>query len=62
MTNNEHTQENTDPGKVQLNDEYEFEYLERKINVDRNAIREAIEQVGNDREKVEEYLTNNRGL
>lgn len=39
-----------------------FSYLEGKMNVDKAAIEEAIEQVGNDPEKVETYLINNRGL
>ena len=39
-----------------------FSYLERKINVNRAAILQAIGQVGNDKAKVEEYLTNTRGL
>jgi predicted nucleotidyltransferase len=40
----------------------EFYYLEKKVNVDRAAIREAVEAVGHDKEKVLEYLINTRGL
>jgi hypothetical protein len=44
------------------NENDQFSYLEKKINVDRAAILEAIEQVGTDMEKVETYLINTRGL
>lgn len=62
MSDNKNVQDGRDRSKVSESDEYEFQYLERKLNVDKAAIREAIEQVGNSREKVEEYLTNTRGL
>lgn len=51
-----------DRSQVDGQEDYELSYLEEKINVDRAAVLEAIEQVGNDRAKVEEYLTNTRGL
>ena len=62
MSDDKNVQDLRDRSKVSESDEYEFQYLERKLNVDREAIREAIEQVGNRRDKVEEYLTNTRGL
>jgi hypothetical protein len=40
----------------------EFFYLEKKVNVDRAAIQEAVEAVGHDKQKVLEYLINTRGL
>jgi len=55
---------NINPGR-QEPDESEleqFSHLEKKINVDRAAIVEAIQQVGRDPEKVEAYLINTRGL
>jgi len=36
--------------------------LEQKVNVDSQAIEEAREAVGDDEEKIREYLINNRGL
>lgn len=36
--------------------------LKQKVNVDQAAIEEARAAVGNDEEKIREYLTNNRGL
>jgi len=36
--------------------------LKQKVNVDQAAIEEARATVGNDEEKIREYLTNNRGL
>lgn len=36
--------------------------LKEKINVDQAAIDEARSAVGDDAEKIEEYLINNRGL
>ncbi len=40
----------------------EFEALVEKVNVDQAAIDEAREAVGDDEEKIREYLINNRGL
>lgn len=53
---------NQERHKVNGNVIDKYSYLEEKVNVDRAAILEAIEQVGDDLEKVEMYLINNRGL
>jgi hypothetical protein len=39
-----------------------IEILKEKVNVDQAAIDEAREAVGDDEEKIKEYLINNRGL
>jgi hypothetical protein len=62
MSDDKNIQDGRDRIRVDAHEDYELSYLEEKLNVDRAAIREAIEQVGNDRAKVEEYLTNNKGL
>jgi Spy/CpxP family protein refolding chaperone len=62
MSDDKNIQDGRDRSRVDAHEDYELSYLEEKLNVDRAAIREAIEQVGNDRAKVEEYLTNNKGL
>lgn len=45
-----------DDSKVAGYESYELSYLEEKLGVTRDQVREAIQNVGNDREKVEEYL------
>lgn len=56
--NNAYPEENKKNG-VQ---EDKISELKEKINVDQAAIDEARSAVGDDAEKIEEYLINNRGL
>lgn len=49
-------QDGRDDSRVSESDSYELAYLEEKFGVTREQVKEAIEQVGNDREAVEEYL------
>lgn len=49
-----------DRSRVSGQDDYELSYLEEKLNVSRDVVRKAIESVGNDREKVEAYILNER--
>ncbi|MGZ3846677.1 MAG: DUF3606 domain-containing protein, partial [Flavisolibacter sp.] len=42
--------------RVSGSEEYELQYMAEKLNVSTEEVRKAIEQVGNNREKVEEYL------
>lgn len=49
-----------DRNRVAADDEYELDYLAKKHSVTRGQVIEALEAVGSEREKVEEYLTNNK--
>lgn len=60
MGDNKNVQDERDRNRVSGTDDYELSYLEEKLNVSRDVVRKAIETVGNDRDKVEEYLLNNR--
>lgn len=53
--NSERGDENTEAREKPSN-------LTQKVNVDQQAIAEAREAVGDDEEKIREYLINNRGL
>jgi hypothetical protein len=62
MTEQGNNAENTFSDGTKHDDLAEFFYLEKKVNVDKAAIQEAVEAVGHDKEKVLEYLINTRGL
>lgn len=50
-----------DRSRVAGDENYELSYLEEKLGVTREQVKEAIERVGNDRQKLEEFLTANAG-
>jgi hypothetical protein len=56
MADNKDIRDGRDRSRVAGDESYELAYLEEKLEVTREQVREAIEKVGNDREKVEEYL------
>jgi hypothetical protein len=56
MSDNKNIQDGRDRSKVDGNESYELSYLEEKLGVSREQVKKAIEEVGNSREKVEEYL------
>lgn len=58
MTDDKSKQDGRDDSRVSESDGYELAYLEEKFGVTREQVKEAIEQVGNDRDAVEEYLKN----
>ncbi|MGN6165959.1 MAG: DUF3606 domain-containing protein [Flavisolibacter sp.] len=45
-----------DRSRVAGNEEYELQHIAQKLGVSTEDVRRAIEQVGNSREKVEEFL------
>jgi hypothetical protein len=53
---------NTAQSKKTKQPENKIAQLLKKENVDQQAIDEATAAVGNDPEKIEEYLINNRGI
>jgi len=57
MTDNKDLRDQKDRSRVSGSENYEFSYLEDKLGVSREEVEAAIKAVGNDRFKVEEYLT-----
>ena len=57
MADNKNILDGRDRSKVDGTENYELAYLEKKLGVSREQIKEAIAAVGYSREKVEEYLS-----
>jgi len=49
-----------DRNRVNINEEYEVRHLTEKLGVSAEEVRKAVKAVGDDRDKVEEYLRENR--
>jgi Protein of unknown function (DUF3606) len=58
MADNKDIRDGRDRSRVAGNEEYELSYLAEKLGVPTEKVRQAIQEVGNDRQKVEEYLKN----
>jgi hypothetical protein len=56
MPDNKDSRDQRDRGRVSGEENYELSYLQEKLGVSRDDIRCAIDAVGHNREKVEEYL------
>jgi hypothetical protein len=56
MADNKDIQDGRDRSKVNGNESYELSYIEDKLGVSREQVREAIDAVGNNREDVEAWL------
>ena len=56
MADDKNLRDNRDRERVAGNEEYEVNYLAQKHNVSTEEIKKAIQQVGNNREKIEEHL------
>jgi len=61
MADDKNMRDGRDRSRVSGSEEYELQYLAEKLNVSTEEVRRAIEQVGNSRERIEEYLRGNRG-
>jgi hypothetical protein len=61
MADDKNIQDGRDRSRVSGSEEYELQYLAEKLNVSTEEVRNAVEKVGNSREKIEEYLRGNRG-
>jgi hypothetical protein len=57
MSDDKNKKDARDRNRVSGSEDYELQYLEEKLRVTREQILEAIASVGNDREKVETYLS-----
>lgn len=60
MSDNKNSTDGRDRSQVAGEEGYELAYLEEKLGVSREKVREAIKAVGNDRDDVEEYLKKNK--
>lgn len=54
------TTDGRDRSKVSASDDYELIHVAGKFNVSVEEVKRAIQKVGNDRSKVEEYLRQNQ--
>ena len=61
MADDKNMQDGRDRSRVSGSEEYELQYMAEKLNVSTEEVRRAIEQVGNSREKIEEYLRGRSG-
>ena len=61
MADDKNLRSGRDRSRVAGNEEYEVQHIAEKLGVSTEEIRRAIEQVGNNREKIEEYLKNRKG-
>ena len=57
MSDDKNKQDARDRNQVAGNEDYEVSYLADKLNVSKEKVKEAIKAVGNDRQKIEEYLS-----
>ena len=60
MADDKNLKDERDRARVSGSEEYELQYLAEKLNVSTEEIRRAIEKVGNNRDKVEEFLRGNK--
>lgn len=60
MADDKNSRDGRDRSRVSGTEEYELQYLAEKFNVSPEDVLNAIEKVGNNREKIEEYLRGDR--
>jgi len=60
MADDKNLRDGRDRSRVSGSEEYELQHIAEKLNVPTEEVRRAIEQVGNSRERIEEYLRSNR--
>ena len=56
MADNREKRNGRDRSRIAANEDYELRYIANKLGVTEKEVREAIAAVGNERQKVEEYL------
>lgn len=56
MSDDKNKKDARDRNRVAGDEDFELDYLVEKHGVTRDQVREAIKEVGNDREKIETYL------
>ena len=60
MADDKDLRDGSDRSRVSGSEDYELQHLAEKLNVSTEEVRRAIEQVGNSREKLEEFLRRNQ--
>jgi len=60
MADDKNIQDGRDRSRVSGSEDYELQHIAEKLNISTEEVRMAIEKVGNNREKIEEYLRGNR--
>lgn len=60
MPDDKNKKDNRDRNRVSGSEDYELSYLEEKLGVSREQVLAAIASVGNDRAKVEAYLSSKK--
>lgn len=60
MADDKDLRDGRDRSRVSGSEDYELQHLAEKLNVSTDEVRRAIEQVGNSREKLEEFLRRNQ--
>lgn len=60
MADDKNKQDGRDRSRVSASDEHELRYVAEKMNVSIDRVKEAIDKVGNQRDKVEEFLRGNK--
>lgn len=61
MPDNKDMRSQQDRNRAAGEQDYELSFLEEKLGASREEVKAAIEAVGNDRNKVEEYLKERKG-
>ena len=59
MSDDKNKQDGRDRNQVGADQDYEVQYMADKLNASKERVKEAIKAVGNDRQKIEEYLSQN---
>lgn len=60
MADDKNLRDQRDRNRAAGNEDYEIDYIVEKTGATREEVRKAIKAVGNDRQKVEEYLRKNK--
>ena len=61
MSDDKKNQDGRDRSKVSGTEDYEVEYLAKKLNVSADVVKEAIGKVGNNREDLERHIKEGTG-
>ena len=61
MPDNKDLRNSQDRNRVAGEENYELSYIQEKMGVSREEVERAIEAVGNNREKIEEFIKRNKG-
>jgi len=56
MADNKNLRDDRDRSRVAGNEAYELQHIAEKMRVSQEEVRKAIQQVGNSRDKIEEFL------